>query len=191
MSSPPHIAGLPGKAAALDRRAEEIEPRGAEVLRAVADAYRQVVAIYASDPTLNRCPAGRERDLDLALEIGRQIPYIVRQALEGREPERWPIEDRWAEAEAMAARLPEILDRARAAARPDHATPDGSRAISAMWLRAAASQIEFAGLEILRAIDRARSLPHPAPGAEDLAALARVIITSAEVLRAEREAAQP
>ncbi|MDF5758591.1 hypothetical protein [Spongiactinospora sp. TRM90649] len=176
------------KAASTDARAAACtSERGRSILRAVADAYRAVAEIYALDPTLKGCPARRERDLDLVVELCRQIPVLVRRAVEGRDADRWPIDDRWAEAEAMAGRLPEILDRARAVARPDHATPAGSQAISRTWLVAASDRVAAAGEDLHDALAKARSLPHPAQEIAELSALADQIIQRAAALDGTRE----
>ena len=172
--------------AETERAMDGLCERGVALLAQVADAYRTAVEIYVSDPTLENCPAGRERQLDLAEEICRQVRSLVRSAISGHQTERWPIEDRWEEAEAMAARLPDILAEARAQARPDHATPEGSRAISRVWLAAASHRIGAAGEALREALTKASSVPHPAPEIAELDALAAEIIKRAEALEAER-----
>ncbi|WP_436759371.1 hypothetical protein [Streptosporangium sp. V21-05] len=96
------------------------------------------------------------------------------------------MESRWEEAEALTARLPVILGRARAAARTDHDTPDGSQAISRLWLAAASGGIRAAGEQLESAIRRAGSLPHPASEVAELADLAEQVIGYASKLEADR-----
>jgi hypothetical protein len=160
--------------------------RGVALLATVADAYRTAAEIYSSDPTLENCTAGRERQLDLAEEICRQVRSLVRSAMSGHQAERWPIEDRWEEAEAMAAHLPEVLAKARAQARPDYATPEGSQAISRMWLAASSHRIGQAGEALWEALAKASSVPYPDPEIVELEALAAEIIKRAEALEADR-----
>lgn len=173
----------------LLRKANETEQamsglceRGAVVMFAVAAAYREAANIYATDPTLENCPAGRMRHLDLAEELCRHIPGLVRSATTGRQADRWPIEDRWEEAEALTGRLPAILADARAQARPDHDTQEGSRAISRMWLVASSQKIRKAGETLSEALSKARSVPYPDPEIAELEALAAEIIERAQVL---------
>lgn len=160
--------------------------RGSRLLTAVADAYRTAADIYESDPTLEGCPAGRERQLDLAAELCRQLTPLVRNATSGRGADRWPIEDRWEEAEALASRLPDVLAEARSQARPDHATPDGSREISRLWLAHSSHLIHMAGVSLRDSLAKAGSLPCPDTEVAELAALANEIIKRAEALEAER-----
>jgi hypothetical protein len=176
------------KADEAERRSGEVADRGASLFSAIAGAYRECAQIYACDPTLVDCPAGRERDLDLVAELCRQIGAMVRNARGGRLADRWPIEDRWAEAEALAEHLPVILARARAVARPDHATPEASRDISRMWLTAASGSIREVGEQLHAAVARALSLAHHAPEAEELAGLAEQIIKLANDAEAMRDA---
>lgn len=177
----------------LLRKANETEQamsgvceRGTALMAAVAGAYREAADIYATDPTLENCLASRQRQLDLAEEICRQVPNLVRSATSGKDADRWPIEDRWEEAEAMASRLPAVLAEARAQARPDHATPEGSRAISRMWLAASSHRINLAGQALREALAKAHTLPYPDPEIAELAALADEIVKRAEALVAER-----
>lgn len=172
------------KAAVTECDARTAPDRGAAILGVVAETYRAAAEIYAGDPTLEGCPAGRERDLDLVDEICRQIRALVRSATSARGAERWPLADRWAEAEAIAGRLPVVVARARTVARPDHATLDGSRAISRLWLTASRSAIRSAGEQLQAALTRARSLPHPAPEIDELSNLAERIIKAADDLEA-------
>ncbi|MFC6081035.1 hypothetical protein [Sphaerisporangium aureirubrum] len=176
-------AELLKKADALDHMQRELPERGASLLATVASHLRAAADIYATDPTLINCPAGRERDLNLLAELARQIAALVRTAATGRSPERWPIENRWAEAEAAAARLPVILERARAAARPDHATPEGSHAISLLRLNAATGRIHRLADDLRAALGAALALPHPTPEAIELAELADRITTHITALQ--------
>lgn len=92
------------------------DERATKLLAGVATCLREGAEVYEQDPTLVRDAAHRDRPLDLLGELGRQIPHLVHSAVDGRMPERWPIADRWAEAEALTGRMPEILAEARAAA---------------------------------------------------------------------------
>ncbi|MFC4006592.1 hypothetical protein ACFOY2_05125 [Nonomuraea purpurea] len=184
--TPIHVSRLLLRAVETERATDGMCERGAALLNRVAAAYRLAAEIYTSDPTLERCPAGRERQLDLAAEICRQILPRVRSAIEGRQADRWPVEDRWEEAEALAARLPDILAEARAQARTDHATPDGSREISRMWLAHSSHRIHLAGEGLRDAVAKAKSLPHPDPEIAELEALADEIVARAEKLEKER-----
>lgn len=85
----------------------------------------------------------------------------------------------------MASRLPEVLREARAAARSDHATPEGSRAISRMWLAASSHRINLAGQALREALAKAHSLPYPDPEIAELEALATEIIKRAEALEGD------
>lgn len=173
--------------AETERAMDGLCERGVALLSGVADAYRTAVGIYVSDPTLENCTAGRERQLDLAEEFCRQVRSLVRSATSGRGADRWPVEDRWEEAEAIAARLPDVLAEARAQARPDHATPAGSRAISRMWLAAASHRISAAGEALREALTKASSVPYPAPEIAELEALAAEVIKRAEALEGDRD----
>lgn len=178
---------ITAKACKLDSDATAMagtSQRGAAILAHVAGALRTAADIYGLDPTLDGCPAGRERDLDLVMELARQIPVVVRQAVRGGPDERWPIEDRWAEAEVLADRLPAILDRALAAARPDYAEPDVSREISRMWLIAAAPHVFALAEQIAEAVVKAGSLPHVCPEVGRIGELAQELMNLATALEA-------
>ena len=164
--------------------------RGAALLVNVTEAYRAAADILAADPTMENCPAGRQRHLDLAEEICRQVVSLVRSAGSGRCLDRWPVEDRWQEAEAMADRLPAILAEARAQARPDYATPEGSQAISRMWLASSSCRIHLAGEALREALSKARSMPYPDPEVAELEALAEEIIKRAGALKGDPQAAK-
>ena len=173
--------------AETERAMDGLCGRGVALLAAVADAYRTAAEIYSSDPTLENCTAGRERELNLAEEICRQVSSLVRSAANGRGADRWPLEARWEEAEAIAARLPQILADARAHARPDYATPEGSQAISRMWLAASSHRISAAGEALREALTKASSVPYPAPEIAELEALAAEVIKRAEALEVDRD----
>ncbi|MFF3443611.1 hypothetical protein [Streptosporangium sp. NPDC002721] len=182
----PRTAVFLRHAASAEQAAYSAPDRGASLLGVIAKTCRAAADVYASDPTLDGCPAGRERDLDLVEELCRQIRSLIRSAVSGRGAARWPVEDRWVEAEALTGRLPVILGRARAVARTDHDTPDGSREISRLWLAAASTQIRAAGEQLQAAIRRAGRLPHPAPEVAELADLAERVIEHADKLEADR-----
>lgn len=186
MAAETRAAAFLGKADSADRATTNVPERGLALLASIAEACRAAAEIYASDPTLDGCPAGRERTLDLIDEMCRQIRGVVRSAVSARGVDRWPIEDRWVEAEAMTARLPVLLARARAVARTDHATEEGSRAISRMWLVAASRSVRDAGEQLQAALVRARSLPYPALEIAELAEIAERIIKRANELEADR-----
>lgn len=179
-------AELLRKADALDKAQAGLPKRGTRVLAAVASHLRAAAAVYDTDPTLANCPTGRERDLDLAGELGRQTLRLVQSAAAGARSGRWTFEDRWAEAEALTERLPVILDRARSAARADHASPEGSRAISLLRLAAAEPAIRRLADELHAALASALVLPHPAPEAAQLAELADRITAHLDALEARR-----
>ncbi|MEU8040909.1 hypothetical protein [Streptosporangium sp. NPDC049078] len=186
MNREPRTAAFLRHAASADQAAHNVPARGVPLLATIADTCRAAADVYASDPTLDGCPAGRERDLDLVEELCRQIRSLIRSAVSGRGAARWPVEDRWAEAEALTARLPVILGRARAAARTDHDTVDGCRDISRLWLTAASGGIRAAGEQLRAAIGRAGGLPYPAPEVAELAVLAEQVIGHADKLEAGR-----
>lgn len=144
--------------------------RASHLLAVVADCLRGGAGVYESDPTLVGDAAHRDRPLDLLSELGRQIPHVVRSAVDGRRPERWPIADRWKEAEELTGRMPEILTEARAAA-VDISVPSASEQVSALRLRANASYIENDTEAIRNRLRSALNLPHPHPAARRLAEL--------------------
>lgn len=184
---PHRLHHLTREAARLDEIAAATPERGAAILTAGAGALRTVAEIYALDPTMADCPIGRARGLDLVEEIVRQLRPLVGQAVDGRNADRWPIEARWEEAEALAGRLPVHLERARALARPDHDTPEGSQAISRMRLEAASGYIRRVGEQLLSGIQDAADLPYPDPEVAELAAIAKSLAERAARLAEERD----
>lgn len=190
MSREPQRARLLRQAQEADQAMVGLCERGAALMSTVAEAYRACAVIYVIDPTMEDCPAGRERQLDLAVEICRQIKTLVRSAASGHAADRWPIQDRWEEAEALAGSLPNIVAEARAQARPDYGTPEESRAISRMWLAASSRRIRQAGEALSEALSKARSVPHPDPEIAELEALAEEIMRRAEALTDDSKAAK-
>ena len=174
----PRQVALRRQAADLDQKAADLVRRGKDVLKTAADALREAANIYDLDPTLEDCTTNRERDLDLIVEMCRQLWPMTRQAARG--------DALWDEAEAMAARLPEILAKARKAARLDHATPEGSAAISRLWLAHECATIREAAGVIRRAIAKQASLPYVVHEVAELAALADELIARADRLAAQR-----
>ncbi|RCG27206.1 hypothetical protein DQ384_26160 [Sphaerisporangium album] len=164
-------ADLLKQADQLDQARTGLPERAIRLLTTAAAHLRDAAAVYDCDPTLVGCPAGRERDLDLIAELARQIHIVVRGAAATPAGARWPTEDRWALAEALAGRLPAALERAQAVAHPDHATPEGSRAISLLRLAAAQGHLREWAHALRASLDPALALPHPAAEATELAGL--------------------
>ncbi|MEU7900348.1 hypothetical protein AB0B45_46885 [Nonomuraea sp. NPDC049152] len=161
------VACREGQRQVLLKRADDAEKLAAELperasrLLAIAAGYlREAAAVYDIDPTLVGDPTGRERDLDLIADLGRQFVALVRQACRPEHP-RWPVVDRWAEADALAGCLPVLVEQARAVARPDHDTTEGSAEISQRRLAAVHGQVWAAGEQLEAAVRRAASLPYP------------------------------
>ena len=163
----------------LRRHAERVEATASELgderatrlLDVAAEHLRGGADIYEADPTLVNDPAFRLRHLDLLAELGRQIPPLIRNAVDGRLPERWPIAQRWEEAEALISRMPVILEEARAAA-ADVSVPADSERVSAIRLASRAGYIEEAAERIRQMLRPALDLPHAHPAAKELATLA-------------------
>lgn len=155
-------------AAQLAALADSYGGRAEQLLRPAAAGLRDAADLYRVDPTLYRCPAGRERALDVVWEIGRQLSPLTRQAITGRE-------GAWEEAEVMSARLLLWLEAARTQAYPDHASPQRSRELSARWLAASSHRIDEAASTLRSAVRQALSLPHPAEAAVELGRLAAVL----------------
>lgn len=147
------------------------DKRATRLLVVVAEHLRGGADVYEADPTLVNDPAFRQRPLDLLAELGRQLPPLIRNAVDGRFAERWPVAQRWEEAEALTRRMPEILEEARAAA-ADITVPSDSERVSALRLAAGASHIREATETIRRMLRPALDLPHSHPAARELAALA-------------------
>jgi hypothetical protein len=179
MTREPRQLALRRKAEDLDEKAANLlSMRGKAVLKAGALALREAANIYDLDPTLEDCPANRERDLDLIEEMCRQLWPMCRSAARGDSP--------WEDAEAMSGRLPDLWVKARTVVRTDHHTPEGSAAISHMWLIRASGYIREAGEHLREAIAKAGSLPYVTPEVAELAALADELIARAERLEAQR-----
>lgn len=169
-------AELRERADKLDKAAPEFGERAAALFAPVAAALRDGADLYRIDPTLDGDPTGRYRDLDVMAELARQLPPLTWQALRPPPSHVVPPEgaaqwqaERWDEAEALAARVPELLAAARAKARADHAEPDGSRAISRAWLTVALPKVADAVQDALAALAKPLSLPHRDPDAAALA----------------------
>jgi hypothetical protein len=154
--------------ARLEHGADVYGQRAADLLRPVAAAVRDAAALYQVDPTLAGDPAHRDRDIDVLAEIARQlvplVHYAVRDAADPKSQIR--AAQRWAEAEALAARVPQFLAAATAQARPD--------------------DVARAGRDALDALEKPLSLPYPDAAVTDLAALVFALIARAEELAADR-----
>lgn len=139
--------------------------RAREILAAAAQACRDVGAALDTDPTLATEPptSARLRPADLVAELARQL----RSRLASAGPERW------ADTEALAARLHALAGEAIAAVpRADHDTVSGSRRISRARLSAECDRIAEAAAALRDAAEAALRVPHPDPLALSLAATA-------------------
>lgn len=163
--------------------------RAARILGDLAGRCRAAAAALMEDPTLASEPvcSARFRPVDLLAELARQLaPLLVNAELNHVGLDRWPREQRWAEAEALYRRACEFADLIpRTVVRPDHATVAGCQAISRARLAAHAGDVRVAA-DLLRGAlaDAMRGLPHPDPQASELAELADILRQHAEQLAA-------
>lgn len=142
--------------------------RARAMLTALAETVQTAADSLLTDPTLATEPdgAGTFRIVDLVAELVRQECRLLRHVFARSGLDRWPIADRWAEAEALharalqlAARIPDTVPR------PDYATADGCRAISLSRLAVWHSELADAATTIRRAVDAAQDglgVPTPA-----------------------------
>lgn len=168
----------------------DLGERAAPLLSTTAAALREAAALYGSDPTLDRCPTGRDRPFDLLAELGRQLRPLLKNAVTGQNPERWPIEQRWAEAEALVARVPVILEECRSVVLPDPRDPDALRALSTRRLMDCNGMLGEAADRVRRAVAPALALEHPDPRALQILTLSEALEEHRRVLDAEWEAAE-
>jgi hypothetical protein len=95
------------------------------MLTATAAHCRHAATVYDLDPTLADEPW---REVDLLVELARQVSAMVRNALSDWGLDRWPAADRWAEAEALFERVGVIAEKVVTdLPRRDHAIAIGSR----------------------------------------------------------------
>jgi hypothetical protein len=149
--------------------------RGRRLLAETAAAARSAAEVFTVDPTLHDEPfgTGRLRAVDLLCELGRQVPNMVRWALSDRRLAHQPAEERWAEAEALATRAGEIAQHVLATVpRTDHATVEGSQAISLERLATRHNDLAEAADTIRAALAPAARLPHPTGQVSKLEGLA-------------------
>ncbi|MGW5703877.1 tyrosine-type recombinase/integrase [Amycolatopsis japonica] len=144
--------------------------RAGELLTGAAKGCRDLAAALDTDPTLATEPSltGRLRSVDLVVELTRQLrPLLVQAALDDSAL------DRWGEAEALAARLHELVDEAIATVPlAEHATEAGSRQISRARLAAQDGLVRDAAAALRAAVDAALQVPYPDPLALSLDAIA-------------------
>lgn len=180
------------KADACDRQAAALDPeqpgadRAREMLTTAAAHLRRAATVYDLDPTLADEPHG-VRDVDLLVEFGRQMPPLLRNCLSEKNLDRWPRQGRWDEAEALFARLGGAAGRLiREVPRRDHATVEGSQAISRGRLAGNAYLLRRAAEMIRHALEPAsKRLPHQAPEVAELARLAAEVDRVAASLEPE------
>lgn len=147
------------------------DARATDLLARAAGYLREGASVYESDPTLVNDRAARNRPLDLLDEIGRQLQPLVRGAVRGDRPERWPVAERWADAEVLVSRMADVLGEARAAAR-DVSVPAQSEEVSARRLASIAGHLAEEADRIRALLRPALELPHAHPAAEQIAQLA-------------------
>jgi hypothetical protein len=148
-----------------------------------ADAAEAVAAALGTDPTLAE---RQQRNLDLLYELLRRLAPLARQAAAELERQRLaaagadtahlgrrnPLAPE--ELDAVSGRCPVIAARIAAAVLPDWDSPRRVRELSASRLPRAHELAEIAD-RLRRAVAPALDLPHPAPEAVRLAALAELI----------------
>jgi hypothetical protein len=148
-----------------DDRARRLLTSAAEVLR---QAEELAATAWRSDVSY------QDRHLDLLDELGRRVKTMVRSAVGGRLLGRWSVEQRWSWAEDLVARMPQVLERARAAS-VDTAVRVRSHRESLRRLAAAADAIETAADEVRRAIGPAMAVPYAHPDVITVGGLAEEI----------------
>ncbi|GAA1015826.1 hypothetical protein Aple_010410 [Acrocarpospora pleiomorpha] len=186
----------------IDDRAVQYIRRGAERLPAdgppivgdarqrAMDAAETVAAAVAVDPTL---PEHQRRNLDLLVELMRQLTPLARQAGLALERERLVAAGAPAqeiarlglinqiapeELDALSLRCPALAVEIAAAAMPDWNTPQRIRERSEQRLPADWELQEIAD-QLRRAVTASLDLPYPAAEAVRLAALADQISPTA------------
>lgn len=171
-------------------------PGGAPVLERARDRARHAAEIVSGavevDPTLLDCD--RSRDIDVCVEIVRQLKPLARQAaltLEharlteaGASPEEFARIGRvnpvaLDELEALSGRVVVLAERVAAAALPDWDTPKRIRERSERLLPSPDFVTRLAD-ELAEAVRPAVGLPYPAAAAVRLAALADQLRAAAD-----------
>lgn len=165
--------------------------RAREMLTSAAAACHQAAQVFVLDPTLADEPAetDRGRGVDLLTELVRQFLAFLRGTVfSDYGLDRWPRDRRWAEAEAIHARIVDVGELVLAAVpRLDHDTVTGAQAISAARLAARHAQVDQAARLLTDAITAAARLPHPDPRVAWLAEVAGQLRQTAVDLAAEHE----
>jgi hypothetical protein len=182
-------------AARTERRAREfaawLAPEDAELLAWVAGLQREMAGFYAADPTLEQDATGltmcwRDREIDLAGELCRQLPAVLSQARHGERHGATP-----AELDAMVTRIGLVMAEARKAPRPNWREPEVSRELSLLRLRGACPSVIEAATNAEARLSPALQLPHPAAEVLELLALAAALRERAEALLAGEQQLEP
>jgi hypothetical protein len=154
-------------------------PEAGDALRGEAIGYvRELAGLYLVDPTLSG-DRHRTRSVDLAAELARQLVPLVVQCYQDPALTRRATEETWALVGDLMERLRTTMTAARAAVRPDWDQPEVCREISRARTVQSCGQVEEAATSAAAALRSALALPHPAPEAVELAALAAQLLERA------------
>lgn len=147
-----------------------------DVLEHVAATLREVAGFYAQDPTLAEEISPRTWPMDLAAELCRYVPGLLRAVDQGREPEAAR-----SDLAALLERLDrEIMPAAREQVHPDYAVPEVSIEISRIRLASGcAGRVISAADAAVEALGAALELPTPAPEAIELREMAAALAARA------------
>jgi hypothetical protein len=171
-----HRRALLDQAARTEQRlrGDRLDEEGAAAVAEAAECQRGLADLYSVDPTLeDDVFNSRDRDIALAEELCRQVIALARLSCRGTALTHRPTPaEAREELRALAGRLRETMVRARAAARPDWATPEASRAISLVRVRQHADTVAELAERVREELASALKLPYPAPEALDLVELA-------------------
>ena len=158
-----------------------LDAAGRELLQAVAATQRELAGMYAADPTLEGELGRRTMPLDLAAELCRYVPSLLRQVHQGRDPEASR-----AELQALLTRLHEqVMPAARRQVCPEHASETGARRISRHRTAAACFRVAELAEQVPAALVHARALPAVAPEAVELLEMAEALARRAREIQRE------